>query len=254
MVAETSSSAGHVPDGEVDRTITWKLNPNDLRGLTQCHFFCWDSADGQKRFASPDGEIALSGPEVVRVSRFRARDGEKAMSINDTSGPLFTTLSPSANLQWSLGNKLQARMAGNGSAAVRADLERLGYACGGADMSAAGVGAPHVRQRLWWVADASGVGKFIKREKRELVRGNDSNGHCGEWRGNGRVNKSAWSDAEFILCDDGKTRPVEPGIAPLAHGVPKRVGKLRAYGNAIVSPLAAEFVAAFMECQDDQLA
>ena len=38
-------------------------------------------------------------------------------------------------------------------AAVRADLERLGYACGAADMPAAGVGAPHIRQRLWWVAD-----------------------------------------------------------------------------------------------------
>jgi DNA (cytosine-5)-methyltransferase 1 len=33
----------------------------------------------------------------------------------------------------------------------------------------------------------------------------------------------------------------------LAHGVPARVGKLRAYGNAIVPPLAAEVIKAFME-------
>ena len=38
-------------------------------------------------------------------------------------------------------------------AAVRADLEHMGYACGAADLSAAGVGAPHIRQRLYWVAN-----------------------------------------------------------------------------------------------------
>jgi DNA (cytosine-5)-methyltransferase 1 len=37
-------------------------------------------------------------------------------------------------------------------AGVRADLEGAGYACGAADLCAAGVGAPHGRQRLYWVA------------------------------------------------------------------------------------------------------
>jgi DNA (cytosine-5)-methyltransferase 1 len=35
----------------------------------------------------------------------------------------------------------------------------------------------------------------------------------------------------------------------LAHGVPNRVGRLRAYGNALVPILAAEFVSAFMEAR-----
>ena len=35
---------------------------------------------------------------------------------------------------------------------VRADLESLGYACGAADLPACSVGAPHKRNRLWWVA------------------------------------------------------------------------------------------------------
>lgn len=37
-------------------------------------------------------------------------------------------------------------------AGVRADLEAMGYAVGAADLCAAGVGAPHIRQRLYWVA------------------------------------------------------------------------------------------------------
>jgi len=35
---------------------------------------------------------------------------------------------------------------------VRSDLEALGYAVGAADLCAAGVNAPHRRQRLYWVA------------------------------------------------------------------------------------------------------
>lgn len=49
-----------------------------------------------------------------------------------------------------------------------------------------------------------------------------------------------WGSADWLWCDDGKTRPVEPGTFPLAHGLPARVGRLRGYGNAIVPQVAAE--------------
>ncbi len=35
---------------------------------------------------------------------------------------------------------------------VQAALEGAGYACGAADLCAASLGAPHIRQRLYWVA------------------------------------------------------------------------------------------------------
>ena len=73
------------------------------------------SPDGISPSSSPDGETAPSGQGAAHVSRFRARDNEMAMPTNDTSGPLFTALSPSAGLQRSLANRLQARMAGSGS-------------------------------------------------------------------------------------------------------------------------------------------
>ena len=56
-----------------------------------------------------------------------------------------------------------------------------------------------------------------------------------------------WRDPDWLLCRDGRWRPVEPGTFPLADGIPGRMGLLRGYGNAIVPPLAAEFVTAFME-------
>ena len=58
---------------------------------------------------------------------------------------------------------------------------------------------------------------------------------------------SFWEGAEWIIGADGKARRVEPSIRLLAHGVPARVGRLRAYGNAIVPQVAAEVIAAYME-------
>jgi DNA (cytosine-5)-methyltransferase 1 len=55
---------------------------------------------------------------------------------------------------------------------------------------------------------------------------------------------SPWSDLVWLPCTDGKARPTQPSLQPLAHGVPGRVGRLRAYGNAIVPALAAEFIKA----------
>src|SRR5690606_24496720 len=56
-----------------------------------------------------------------------------------------------------------------------------------------------------------------------------------------------WSRAEWLPCCDGKARPAEPGIFPLADGVPNRVGTRRGAGNAIVPPVAAEFIKAYRE-------
>ena len=59
-----------------------------------------------------------------------------------------------------------------------------------------------------------------------------------------------WRDADWIFCRDGKWRPVEPGTFPLVDGATSRVGRLRAYGNAIVPQVAAEVIGAWMEVND----
>jgi DNA (cytosine-5)-methyltransferase 1 len=68
------------------------------------------------------------------------------------------------------------------------------------------------------------------------------------WSG-GNQGSSFWSDHIWLTGADGKSRRSKPGLPLLAHGIPNRVGRLRAYGNAIVPPLAAEVIKAYMETQ-----
>ena len=60
--------------------------------------------------------------------------------------------------------------------------------------------------------------------------------------------RAPWSSSELVPCADGRARRIpQSGIFPLAHGIPSRVGQLRAYGNAIVPHVAAVFIRAYRE-------
>jgi len=71
----------------------------------------------------------------------------------------------------------------------------------------------------------------------------------GEQRAAGPCGVDGWAAADWLECLDGKARriPAEPELFPLADGVPGRMGQLRAYGNAIVPQVAAQFITSFME-------
>lgn len=95
-------------------------------------------------------------------------------------------------------------------------------------------------------ADADGIARG---QGRALDSGGDQGGGAQPWPGlGGRSGGSAWGCHSWITGHDGKARRVEPGIRLLAHGVPGRVGKLRAYGNAIVPQVAAEVIGAYLDC------
>ena len=89
------------------------------------------------------------------------------------------------------------------------------------------------------------------------------NGELGAGFASGR---SSWSDFRIVNCRDEKARRIEPGIEPLVNGIPDcvvcggnscascaantseaRVMRLKGYGNAIVPPVAAEFIRACFE-------
>ena len=69
--------------------------------------------------------------------------------------------------------------------------------------------------------------------------------------GPARATNSFWADADWLFCRDGKWRPVGPATFPLANGITARVGRLRAYGNAIVAPQAESFCNSLKEVLDE---
>ena len=237
-----------------------------------------ESAAGPLPCAGPDkSKPTESGPVVVLVSRFRALEKDRVRPTNDICGPLFTASSPSYDLQDALARQVSGQLGLEWLAGVRLDLEGAGYACGAADLSACGVGAPHIRRRLWWVAHTSrpnewgrvepkrGYGPKEKsggtehRAGRSITNGlADAEGREAHAATEGRLysessNGGAWDTAIAIGCRDGRARRVEPGLCPLAHGVPGRVGRLRGYGNAIVPQVAAKFIRASMETLEHAL-
>jgi DNA (cytosine-5)-methyltransferase 1 len=142
-------------------------------------------------------------------------------------------------------------------------LESLGYEVGAADLCAAGVGAPHIRQRLYWMAHrkskrrdrSAGMQGANRRAEPETNCPADGLGHADSAGPQGRDQRifrceHQWpvgTPNQVVLCEDGKARRFEPGSFPLAHGIPGRVGLLRGYGNTIVPQLAAEFIQAACE-------
>lgn len=51
-----------------------------------------------------------------------------------------------------------------------------------------------------------------------------------------------WRDADWLLCTDGRWRPVEPSTFPLAARSAGDVGQLRAYGNGLNAAAAEVFI------------
>ena len=97
-------------------TATFDLFGQPIFEATDSAISSPGSADGRLRSTSRAGRRTVqSGPDHVHVSRFRALDSAAALPTSDTSGPLFTASSPSANLQRCLENKLRSRMDLNGS-------------------------------------------------------------------------------------------------------------------------------------------
>lgn len=142
---------------------------------------------------------------------------------------------------------------------ISADMEAEGYTVGAVVLGAHSVGAPHQRQRLFWVADTSGErvraagqetdagpSRAVQTQHGERQRFRIDAGAVGGPVERARTAGGPWSDYIIIPCEKGKSRRIEPSTCPMVDGFPGRVGLLRGYGNAIVPQVAAEFIAAFM--------
>lgn len=275
---------GHIANGIVDERSIKDVQPNDIKDFTQCHHFAgiggWSYA---LRLAGwPDDRAVWTGS--CPCQPFSAAGQKGGTDDARHLWPEFYRLIAECRPPVVFGEQVASKDGLDWLDIVSTDLERADYAIGAADLCAAGVGAPHIRQRLYFVADSNGprlekrganeqransatavvargdasimgdaAGEPSERHAREIFSAQSRVDGSGQSI-NGRQpirsanasNRVVWAAAEFIQCTDGKARPIEPGTFPLAHGIPHRVGLLRGYGNAIVPQVAAAFIKAYL--------
>lgn len=143
---------GAIPDGHVDERSIVDVQPGDLAGYTQCHFF---AGIGGWSYA-----LQLAGwPSDVPVwtgscpcQPFSVAG--KGLGTKDERHlwPVFAELIRQRQPPTVFGEQVASKAGRNWLAGVFADLEGMAYQRAGADLCAAGVGAPHIRQRLYWMA------------------------------------------------------------------------------------------------------
>ena len=301
-------AAGHLPGGDVDDRSIEDVQPDDLRGYDAVHLFAgiggWPYALDLAGWPADRPVWSCSCPCPPFSVAGRARACPECSSTALVWHPGWTGVAccaachhewvEDARHLWPEALRLIAecrppvvfgeQVAGVGGldwfAGVRGSLELGGYAVGAFVAPAAGVGAPHRRERLFWLADPEGIDGWRRPQQhngrqsggdsaaRELADAAGEPGQFGLARGGpadeareladaGRgaterhaASAGAWGDFDVVTFVTGEVRRVEPGTFPVAHGAPHRMGRLRGYGNAVVPQLAAEFVSAYL--QDDE--
>jgi DNA (cytosine-5)-methyltransferase 1 len=244
--------AGLIPNGVVDDRSINDIKPRDLNGFTQCHFFAgiggWPYA---LRLAGwPDDRPCWTGS--CPCQPFSVAGKGEGLDDERHLWPAFRWLIPQCRPSTVFGEQVASKDGRSWLTGVRTDLEAMGYAVGAADLCAAGIGAPHIRQRLFWVANS--IEQGLEGHAGDVNRGNEPGRQQADTVGSitAGCESGFWSNSILIPCADGKARrvPVESAIFPLAPGLPSRLGLLRGAGNAICPQLAAEFIAAFADPPD----
>jgi DNA (cytosine-5)-methyltransferase 1 len=303
-------AAGLVMAGDVDERSIVDVRPDDLAGYTRCHFFAG--------IAAWDYALQLAGWPAERpvwtgscpCQPFSAAGQGRGTSDERHLWPALFHHVEQRRPPKFFGEQVASKDGLDWLDLVLSDLEGAGYDVAAADLCAASVGAPHIRQRSYFVANAGGQrcdgeparlrqpeeARRHQADRAETAWGSEAHGvaHASRERSH-RVEASAecrgvsrpeiggstcivgdaargqqrwvrkpspsirrelppggpgaWGNLIWLPCRDGKARPTEPGIFPLAHGASARVGRLRAYGNAIVPQAAAAFIGAYLDAR-----
>ncbi|WP_431641235.1 DNA cytosine methyltransferase [Enterobacter hormaechei] len=254
-------AGGHIAPGEVDERSIEDVTPDDLRGFTQCHFFAgigvWSHS---LRLAGwPDDKPVWTGS--CPCQPFSAAGKGDGFADERHLWPHFFHLISERRPQHVFGEQVASGNANVWFDLVQSDLEGMGYAFGLVPFTSASIGAPHIRERAYWVAES--IGEQCQKLLSGLAKGNGSEGGRTTAKPTGfcRTNSLAysnnrvgdegetlrpgrdavlngcingrplevngfWRDADWLFCRDEKWRPVEPGTFPLVDGAAARLGRV----------------------------
>lgn len=146
---------GLIAPGDVDERSIVDVKASDLEGYDQHHFFAgiggWSYA---LRLAGwPDDRPVWSGS--CPCQPLSLAGSRKGHADERHLWPAFHALIAECRPATVFGEQIASPLGLEWLAGVRADLEGDRYAVGAANLCAAGVGAPHIRQRIFWVAYAT---------------------------------------------------------------------------------------------------
>ena len=228
-----------IAPGDVDERSMEDVTPKDLDGYTQCHFFAgigvWSYA---LRLAGwPDDRQCWTGSPPCQP--FSTAGKGKGTADERHLWPAYFHLIRECRPGVVFGEQVEAAIKHGWLDLVQSDMEGEGYSFAAAGIPAASVGAPHIRHRLWFVANANSDNHGRKEvANEEKLRHKTSDARC--TRRSGEMG----NENEWLGLRPPGARLVEVGDRP-SDGL----GALRAYGNAIVPQVAATFIRAFMDCE-----
>lgn len=248
-------AGGHIAPGEVDERSIEDVTPDDLRGFTQCHFFAgigvWSHS---LRLAGwPDDKPVWTGS--CPCQPFSAAGKGDGFADERHLWPHFFHLISERRPQHVFGEQVAGGNANAWFDLVQADLEGMDYAFGLVPFSSAGIGAPHIRERAYWVAHASSEHESSAGDETRIAtrlrsgsvdwmansasqQHNKCSDNADEWRWarNSEQDRMGgepvrplevngfWRDADWVFCRDGQWRPVEPSTFPLVARFAKSLG------------------------------
>lgn len=191
---------GHIAPGVVDERSIEDIAPDELAGFAQCHFFAgigvWSYA--LRRAGWPDDRPVWTGS--CPCQPFSAAGKGAGFADERHLWPAWHWLIEQCRPGVVFGEQVASKDGLAWLDLVQADMERTGYAIGALDICAAGFGAPHIRQRLYFVADADdarsqGRRLLPERAAEQPSRAGGVAGRMGNAESLGRAGRSHDDDA-----------------------------------------------------------
>jgi len=143
---------GWIAPGVVDERSIEDIVPADLEGYTQCHFFAgigvWSYA--LRRAGWSDDRPIWTGSCPCQPFSAAGKAGGFADERHLWPHWLHLIQHGKPEAVPVFGEQVASKDGLGWLDLVQTDLEGAGYACGAVDLCAAGIGAPHIRQRLFF--------------------------------------------------------------------------------------------------------
>lgn len=169
---------GHISEGDIDDRPIQQVSGSDLRGYVRCHFFAgiglWDYALDLAGWEEDKPVWTGSAP----CQPFSTAGRQKGKADNRHLWPQWLRLIQECNPPVIFGEQVNAAITQGWLDEVYQGLEAEDYAIGSAVLPACSVGAPHRRERLWFVANSDSY----KCKQPKCAISTKKNGIPGEYR------------------------------------------------------------------------